>query len=841
MKASVRWLRELLPELTLSAPEVAEKLTRAGLEVESIHSFGAATSGVFLARVEKREPHPSKGKLSLVTIDRGDAVQTVVCGAPNVPEPGGLVAYAPVGAHLPAKGLTLTPREIGGVMSEGMLCSEAELGLRDSDAGILILPPGAGTLGQSIAQVIPEAHDEILEIGLTPNRPDALGHVGLARELATLLGLPFSMPEPRRPAPIPTNATGTVDAILDALAPGFKHVANALTHERFTTEEQVKVSILDQERCPHYGAAFVRGVTVGPSPLWVTYRLEALGVRSISNVVDVTNLVMLLFGHPIHGFDFAKVKGAHITVRRASAGETMSTLDGQKRHLDPDDLVIADDGGAVALAGVMGGAGSELSDETRDILVECAYFQPRGVRRTSRRHGLHTESSHRFERGVDPGDTDAVLRYTAALLVELAGGASADTYPIFGAALHAPTPIRLREARIAGVLGIAVPRAEVLATLDRLGCTHRDTGDGTFEVTPPTHRPDLTIEEDLIEEVVRVHGVDRVPAVVPPISPQPPRPGGEVRARLRAAAIELGLSEALTFGFVSRKDLEVLKAEPPAFVLKNPLTEDRAVMRTSLLPGLLEAQSRAERHGVSNVRLFAMGARFLKSVDPTSRLADEARSLAVVLAGTRGTGLEKPAPLDVYDAKGIAVELVERATRRSVSVEGQVAGERAAHLHPRSAGDLVITGQKVGHFGELHPRIAKVLGLGQRSFVVELDVDALERIGARTPKFVPIPTLPASTRDLAVVVRDEIAAGSLIEAIRAAAGELCEEVEVFDLFRGAGIPDGHRSLAFHVVYRDPRSATDPERAKTLTDAEVDKRHAAVVSTIRDRFGATLRA
>jgi phenylalanyl-tRNA synthetase beta chain len=376
MKASHRWLCELVRDLDVPPRDLAARLTAAGLEVEGIVEYGAGTDACVVARVVSVRPHPTKSGLRLVTVDRGGSTQEVVCGAPNVPDPGGLVVLAPLGARLPAKGLTIERRAIGGVESEGMLCSEEELGLGDDHDGILVLPPGIAEPGTSFAAAVPNARDTVFEIGLTPNRPDGLGHVGLAREICALYGRAFTWPDP--------GSMGELAGI--------------------ATRDVVTIEVDDPERCPHYGAAGAVDVTLGPSPLAVRYRLQALGVRAISNVVDVTNLVMLEYGHPMHAFDLDRVRGGRVVVRRAKDGEKMVTLDGVERSLVVDDLLICDGEGPVALAGIMGGASSEIQPATKRVLFECAWFDPRGVRRSARRHGMHTESSHRFERGVDPGD-----------------------------------------------------------------------------------------------------------------------------------------------------------------------------------------------------------------------------------------------------------------------------------------------------------------------------------------------------------------------------------------------------------------------------------------------------
>jgi phenylalanyl-tRNA synthetase beta chain len=825
MKASYFWLRALLPKLKASHLEVAERFAGAGIAVDAITEYGAGTAPIVVAEVRAVEPHPSRPKLRLVTVDHGGGEQRVVCGAPNVPEPGGLVALARVGTTLPAIGLTLTPREIGGVASEGMLCSEMELGLvaagkRDDDPGILVLPAGAAKAGAPLRKAVPAVHDFILELDLTPNRPDALGHIGLARDLAVLFDVPFDPPAPDAPARI---AEGSLQKL-------------------------VGVDIEDTERCPHYGAAAVVDVKVGPSPAWLRYRLESLGVRSISNVVDVTNLVMLEFGHPMHAFDLDLVRGGRIVVRRAREGEVLATLDGVERRLSPDDLVIADGEGPVALGGVMGGAGSEIRDATKRVLLECAYFTSRGIRRSSRRHGLHTDSSHRFERGVDPADVPDALAHAASLLTHLAGGAGVPGTIVAGVELSTPKPITLRAKRLDALLGTHVPFAEAIRVLSGLGFrvsgSQASPGEETAEVVAPTFRPDVHAEADLVDEIMRIRGMGAIPTTLPAIRPQPPRGTGAIEAAARAAAIEIGLSEALAFSFVSQKQIAALGLPPAAVALKNPLSEERSVMRTSLLPGLLDAVGRARRHGVADVRLFQVGARFLEASEaagPDSALPCEALSFAAVIAGHRRAVLEKPKEVDVYDAKGVAVEIASRITNRKVTVAHQPIERRAPYLHPRGAGDVIIDGRVVGCFGPIHPDVADLSDLSGPVVLVELDLEQLGAMGKLLPKARPIPVLPAATRDIALVVHDDVSAGSVAELIQETAGELCESVELFDLFRGESIPVDHRSLAYHVIYRDPKAASDPEKAKTLTDEEVDQRHQAVVKALSSRFGAALRA
>jgi phenylalanyl-tRNA synthetase beta chain len=802
MKASYRWLCELLPALKASPDELALRLTSAGLAVDGVAKYGEATKVCVVAEVKSVRPHPERANLRLVTVDRGGATQEVVCGAPNVPEPGGLVVLAPLGAHLPAKNLTIAKRSVAGVESAGMLCSEAELGLSEDAAGILFLPRGTAAPGTPLAQAVPATDDVIYELDLTPNRPDALGHIGIARDVAALYGMAWA------PPPSAAAARDAGESI----------------------ERLVEVHIDDLERCPHYGAAAAVDVTIGPSPAWLRYRLSALGVRPISNVVDITNLLMLEFGHPMHGFDLDLVRGREIRVRRARAGEELTTLDGVARKLTDDDLLICDGSGPTALAGVMGGAISEVSDQTKRVLFECAYFDARGVRRSARRHGMHTEASHRFERGVDPADASALLARAVALTTELAGGAAVSGQIHAGTAKPEKRKLKLEVARVSQLIGSDVPYEETLTTLERLGCEVEQLRVAELlQVSVPTHRPDLQREVDLIGEVARIRGIDRVEPLLPSIRPtRDAGPREALASRMRATAVALGLSEAITFAFASQRELAAVGAPEPSVLLQNPINELHTVLRTSLLPGLFDALGRARRHGLQDVRLFTIGSRYLRDKE----LPEERLSFAAVVAGARPAYLEKPQAVDVWDAQGLAEALASRLTRREVSVRALPLADRPSYLHPRGAGGVFVEGRQIGMFGILHPSTADAFELDVSPLVVELDGALLAELGTLRPVFKEIPRFPPSRRDLAVVVPDAVAAGDVREAIRRAAGPLAEQVELFDRFVGGAIAKQHASLAFRVVYRAPD--------RTLTDAEVDKAHAQVVAAIEQQFGAQLR-
>ncbi len=826
MRVSYNWLRELLPGLTSSPSELAARLTALGLEVEQQIEIGAGLDNVKLCAVQGVAPVPERDKLRLVDVDLGGSTQQVVCGASNVPATGGLVVLAPLGTTLTAVGLTLKPRKLAGIVSEGMLCSEVELGLASDADGILTFEAGRFASGTPLYEAFPSARDTVFELGITPNRPDALGHVGVARDLAAALGLSLALPD----ATLPDGVN------------------------RIAFEDCATVENRAPELCPRYGAAVVKGLKVAPSPEWLRWRLHALGIRPISNVVDITNLLLLERGNPMHAFDLKRVAGARIVVRQATAGEKMTTLDDVERQLTTEDLVIADAQRAQALGGVMGGADSEIRTETSDVLLECAYFEPTGIRRSARRLGLHSDSSFRFERGVDWAALPHVLHRAARLLVQLAGAREVSSQH-FADGAPPPLPrIKLRHARLEGLLGCEVPFVEALRVLTSLGLTSEsDAKLGEAWINGASWRPDISLEADLIEEIARVRGLDAIPTVLPRISPRAPSSAGRLEREVRQHACALGLSEAVTYAFVAESDLKAVHAPPPVVRLQHPLSTERSVMATSLLPGLLDCVGRACRRGEPNVRLFTVASRFLP---PTSKLPDahtqaarprvtqdlgalpeERLSFAAVLSGERPAYLSKAVALDVYDAKGIVNDLVERCVGRAPSVRWVDA--TYAHLHPRSAAEVFVGDTCVGRLGTLHPDVVERLELDEAPQVIELDLVALERIERSVPKYKPIPRLPAVTRDVAVEASDTLSAGQIESAISASAGELCESVELFDVFRNEQMKSGVRSLAFRIVYRDPKSASAPDQAKTLTDKRVDKQQAKVVKAI-EALGATLR-
>ncbi|MCB9601112.1 MAG: phenylalanine--tRNA ligase subunit beta [Sandaracinus sp.] len=854
MRVSYRWLKELLPGLEATPDEVAEKLTSVGLEVEEMHRF-VAPEKVVVAKVLAKSPHPNRDKLTLVRVFDGAQEIEVVCGASNVPAPGGHVLFAQLGARLPtADGslLEIGERKLGGVVSCGMICAEDELGLGDDHEGIFVFgehgAPEAPAPGTSLADALP-TDDVAFEISLTPNRPDCLGHLGVARDLAAVFGLPFARPAIR--------AKEVASGVLSQEGHGRLHLewhGDGVGHVGDLDLSGFRVDLPDPARCPRYGAAFVVGVKDGASPFWLRHRLHVLGHRSISALVDATNLVMLETGHPIHGFDLERLRGGRIEVRLAHQGETMKTLDEVERTFTSDDLLICDGEGPVAVAGVMGGLESEMGAKTRHVAIECAYFDARSVRRTSRRLGLHTDASHRFERGVDPNDVPWVLARAAALMAELGGGVAVrealDVYPV---AIE-PTKITMTRARASLLLGYDVPRDVPAKVLAALGCEILDDGDDAITVHAPTWRPDLGREADLVEEVGRIHGYEHVPTTIPAVRPSRVGTSAALRfeRRLRETAASVGLHEAVCYGFVPRDEALALVpsgAQSPLsdlVALQNPLG-GRDVMRPSLLPGLANAASVALRHQATSANLFELGRIFRAregkgdaawglthhSKDEDVALPREQPAIGLLLVGERPAWIGEAGDYDFFDARGRVEALVHAMTGLMPSVRTDATLD-APYLHPTRRARLFLGDFPIGVIGEVHPDVAERFDLGdRRPQYVELDVRGLFAASTEVPapKATEPPRIPAVTRDVALLVPSDVQAGALEACLREGAGGLAEDVRLFDVYTGKGLPEGTKSLAFRLRYRD--------RQETLTDKRVDAAHAAAIAATK-KLGASPR-
>ena len=804
MRVPLSWLRPMVPGLTATGGQVAAALVRAGLEVEQVIQVGHDVAGVVVGQVLDVELLEGfKKPIRFCHVDVGSRVHEVVCGATNVAA-GSVVPFALPGAQL-AGGFAIATRQTYGRTSDGMICSAAELGLADFSDGILVLPADSA-LGADVVELL-ALRDEVLDIAVTPDRGYALSVRGVAREVATAFGL---------------------DLIDPGLLPG----------ARAGDGPEVR---LESAACDRYVARVVTGLdAAAPSPAWLQRRLVLAGMRSISLAVDVTNAVMLELGQPLHAFDLAALEGP-VVVRRAHPGERLRTLDGQDRALDPDDLVIADDRGATALAGVMGGARTEVTASTTTLLLESAHFDARSITRTARRHRLPSEASRRYERGVDPELAAAAAEAAVRLLIELGGAAAGPVTDVD--ARPAPAAVRLPVDLPGRVAGRVYEPAAVRRRLEQVGC--RVEGEDILLVTPASWRPDLTGPSELVEEVVRLEGYDSIPVALP-TAPAGRGLSGPQRLRRTAsrALAAAGLVEVVTPPFVAAEVVESLgHAGHQAPLLLNPLAETESLLRPSLLPGLLAALQRNVGRGLTDVALYETGSVFRGSGRPVAEVPkttqrptveqiaalDAALPSQPRLAGVALAGRRAGRPVAVGDAVEVLLAL-GRALRLTL----QVTRGDALPYHPGRCAVLLLDGVPVGTAGELHPRVVADLGLPPRTCAGEVDLDALVGAAdARGP--VPAPVVspfPPSSVDVALVVGDDELAGDVERALSAGAGPLLEALHLFDVFRGPQVGEGRRSLAFGLRFRAPD--------RTLTDAEVLAARDAAVAAAAAAHGAVLR-
>ncbi len=803
MRVSLKWLAEYV-DISMPAKELAHLLTMSGTEVGKIEQRGDGWPGIVVGRVESLVPHPTATSLALATIMLGGGSVSVVTGAHNL-RVGDKVPYAPVGARLvdgdSGQPVVVEAAQVRGVESQGVLCSEKELGLSEAHEGVLILPPEVEA-GRPLAEVL---GDIILDLEVTPNRPDCLGVLGVAREVAALTERSLRLPDLAYPEDGP-DVGG-----------------------------QAGVEILAPDLCPRYTASVIHDVRVGPSPSWLQARLTAAGVRPINNIVDVTNYVMLEYGQPLHAFDYEKLLGRRIVVRRSGAGETLRTLDGILRPLAPEMLVIADAERAVALAGIMGGSGSEVTERTRIVLLESANFDPVSIRRSSRLQRLRTEASTRFDKGLPPAIAAVALRRATKLLAEVCGGRVSrgvlDVYP----APRQEVAIRLAPAELRRVLGIELTLDQTSSVLGRLGFECREDGHALV-VRPPDHRGDVRIPADLAEEVARLIGYDRIPTTMMAgdLPNHPPQPMGDLIERVRDLLVGCGLQEVITYSLVGRRLLDKTtigtKSEMPGLMaLANPLTPDQAILRTSLLPSLLECVVGNLRPDEPGPRLFEIGRVYLPR---QADLPQEREMLVLAMAGLRLLKRwgEAVAEIEFYDLKGVVEELLDRLNLEGVRFKRR----RDQDLfHPGRAAVIERKGLRLGVVGELHPAVARNFELRAPVFLAEFDLgQLLPLVEPDLLRVAPPPRFPAMRRDLAVVVEEQVPASELLDAIRKAGAPLLAAVELFDLFRGQGVPPGRKSCAFTLIFRSPE--------RTLTDAEVAEVEAHIIEQLGRLTGARLR-
>jgi phenylalanyl-tRNA synthetase beta chain len=790
MRVVLSWLRELAPT-DLGADELAELLTSKGAEVERVHHPWAGLDGVIAARVMEVRDHPNSDRLCLARVQTGSGEQDVVVGVRNM-RPGDIVPLAPPGARVPILREPLSARPIRGVVSNGMLCAPDEMGVSPAHDGILILS-GDLAPGTDLKRAL-GLDDAVLEIEVTPNRPDFLSVLGVAREVAAATGVPLSLPD-----------TSVDDADEKA-------------------ESVATVRIDDLERCPRYLARILRRVRDVPSPIAVQARLTAAGMRPISAAVDATNYVMLEIGQPLHAFDLALLAGPGIVVRRASEGERMPTLDGVERTLTGDDLVIADADRAVAVAGVMGGAIAEVSASTSDILLESATFERGGVQRTRRRLELSTEASTRFERGVDP-EAAPVGADRACHLMQRWLGASVLAGRIDVGAPAVRRRIAVRPARATMLLGYQVNTADVVDVCERLGFGN-EAGAEAVDVEVPGYRVDVEREVDLIEEIVRVQGYERVGSSLPPVRqagglPETYAFGGRVREHLVAA----GLREIRPIPFSSQDGIALVPGTTPIRVT-NPLDADAGFLRTSVVPGLLDALRRNLHRHLGGAALFEVGRVFGLDAE---RPEERARvGFAMTGPATEGWS-EPPRSFDVFDATGVVETLLG-----GLNVLDWSLGNPAAEpFHPGRSAAVLVGGRPAGVVGELHPSVVERFDLAQRVAAAELDLDLLRSASSGTVEVREPTRFPPVRRDLAFVFDRTTPAGAVREEIRRSAGDLLGALTLFDVFEGPPLPAGRLSLAFALELRAPD--------RSLTAEETDEVVRRVALSVSERFGGELRA
>ncbi len=801
MKTSVQWLREYV-DIPWAPDELAERLTLAGLEVEGVEQFGQPPEGVVVGEILERRPHPAADRLSvcLVNMGAGDPVQ-VVCGAPNC-DAGVKAAFAPVGVRFP-DGTRIKKVKLRGVVSFGMLCSARELGLGDDHTGILHLAAEAEP-GTPLARLLPG--DTVIDWEVTPNRPDWLSHVGIAREIAAVADAPesFRLPEPGAPGPCGQAAA-----------------------------ELTAVDIQAPDLCPRYIARIIRNVTVGPSPEWMRTRLEAVGIRPINNVVDVTNYVLMECGQPLHAFDWELLEEHRIVVRRACPGEHLTTLDGTDRELTEADLLIADADKGVALAGVMGGANSEISDSTRTVLLESAAFLPRSIRATAKRLGLNTEASHRFERGVGIEMVEFASRRAAMLIAELGGGelldGAVDAFP----GRPEPRLVTCRFERVNQLLGTNLSAERIARCFVRLALPIHEQTAEAVTIRSPSFRLDLEREADLIEEVARMYGLENISADAAPAVVGGPRsadayyPLEQARAELRG----LGLDEIMNYSLLSVAEATrgTGVAEDELILLANPLSAELACLRPSLLPGLLETAERNTARQEPNLALFELG----RVAMQRPGIPEERYQVGIVLTGRphpERYGEERQRVYDFYDLKGLLESWLEQ--RRTHDVLCRAARHPA--FSPTECAEFATeSGQSLAVFGRVVPELAADLRLTSPLYVALVEMSVLFEMATPSPRYVPLPQFPATVRDISMLAPAELHHGKIVATLRELAPEWLESIQLFDVFEdAAALGEGRKSLAYSLTYRSLK--------RTLTDEQVNRAHEKLKAALAARLPVRFR-
>ena len=797
MNVTLNWLKAYI-DFEFSPSELADRLTMLGVEVESVKHLGTELEGVIVGSVTSIRPHPNADKLVLCQVDTGETEELqIVCGAPNARE-GMLAPVATIGATLPV-GLTIKRAKLRGETSQGMLCSEKELGLSDDAAGLMELSTDI-PLGTPLSEAL-GLDDVVFELEITPNRPDCLSLIGVAREIRAETGNPLKLP--------------TVD----------------LQESGINIRDLTSVTIGAPDLCPRYAARVIQGVKVAESPAWLRQRLESVGIGVINNIVDATNFVLMEYGQPLHAFDYHKLAENRIVVRRARDNEQITALDEVARELTSDMLVIADAEKPVALAGIMGGYDSEITETTCDVLLESAYFNPLSIRATAKALGISTEASYRFERGADPGAVLAALDRAAQLIAELTGGTICDGIVDVYPGQQSLTEIQLRPERVNFVLGTTIETAEMVQILDRLGFDVDATGK-VYQVVVPTFRSDVTREIDLIEEIARVYGYDNIPTTLPKgdIPVPAPTPKTEARRRIKHFLLAAGMMEAVNYSFCDPNcfDKIRLNADDPlrnTLQLRNPLSPEMSVLRTTLTPGLLENAQHNRNHQIDTIALFEIGGVFVHDGEEK-----EPERVTGVLAGQIGEGVysDPYRHPDFFDIKG----LVEGMLEVCGVVDWTLQKTDAPTFHPGRNAEVLLGDRRIGVFGEVHPEVLENYDLPYKVYLFEFDLEGLADAATFAKRFEPISIYPKVARDLAIVVDKETLSDMPTELIYTTGGDSVDSVRLFDVYEGEQVPEGKKSLAYTITYH---SATE-----TLTDKAVNTLHDEVVKCLNRELGAELR-
>jgi len=802
MQVSYKWLNNYV-QLTVPAEELADKLTFAGVAVEEVLKRGYDVKRVVVGQVLEKATHPASDHLSVCKVSDGKDYLTVVCGAPNVAA-GQKVALAKIGAELPGD-VIIGNATLAGVASQGMLCSGAELGIDETDnKGILVLPEDA-PLGADIVEYL-DFKDEVMVMDLTPNRADCQAVINVAREAAAVTGGNFVAP------------------IISYIERGHK------------INEEMAIEVEDFALCPRYVGRLICGVKIGPSPLWLQNYLLAAGQRPINNVVDISNFVLQEMGQPLHTFDYQKLTGQKVIIRAARDGEKIVTLDEKERDLVAGDILICDgENRPVCIAGVMGGLDSEVTEETTDIFIESACFNPVSIRRTSRRLGLFSESSSRFEKGIDRSCCDKAARRACQLILELAGGVASQGLIDIYQDIFTEKQVNLRLSKVNDRLGSSYTVDEVADVMKSLSFPVIGERDGNLLVTVPSYRPDITIEADLIEEVARLRGYDEIPTTVPSSATQGSRSENQQKLLcLRNFCADFGLREVVNYSFISPKEWDklLLSAEHKyrkTLNISNPLSEEQSIMRTTLLAGLLGDATRNTARRNLDVALFEIGAAFYPKNESQP---DEVQKLGVLLVGEQKNGWQGGTQsFDYFFIKGF-VEQLCRTMRIDFPSFAPIDPEAAPFMHPGRSARIRLDGKEIGFLGELHPVVIDNYDLEKRSVVLEIEtqplLDAVKPILADFE----LPKYPAVTRDIAVIGSAKIPAEEICEEIRRVAGPLLTEVKLFDLYDRLPIPHGQRSLAFSLVFRD--------NERTLVDSQINDIFTSIVNELESKWGLKLR-